>query len=234
MLQAAAMMLLAPATEAQTNACDQLKGVLSARINATGVRGYSLETVATDTAVPAGAKVIGNCEAGAKKILYRRWGAERPSPGGVAAAAAPASQPIAMPDERPRRLPGARSDRASPPTPASAPSPAPRAVPLASEAAASAASMPGREAERSVEAIAAEIEAARTNARMVVPTAQAPLDKKTVVEASWAQRASEFTARNWPWMWPLVLLLLGGVGVWFWRAQHSPYDKSGLPRGPKF
>jgi hypothetical protein len=94
-----ASMLLATGAQAQANPCDQLKGVLAARIDASGVRGYTLETVPAGTPVPPGAKVIGTCEAGASKILYRRWGATRPS-SDVPDAARPAStaQAIVVPN----------------------------------------------------------------------------------------------------------------------------------------
>jgi hypothetical protein len=122
MLQAASM-LLAAGAQAQTNACDQLKGVLAARIDASGVRGYTLETVPAGTPVPPGAKAIGTCEAGASKILYRRWGAARPSSDGPdAARPASAAQAIVVPKEQTRR---------SRPVPASALSPTPQ--PVASE-----------------------------------------------------------------------------------------------------
>ncbi|HJV95131.1 MAG TPA: DUF1161 domain-containing protein, partial [Albitalea sp.] len=58
-----ASMFLAASAQAQTSACDQLKDTLAARIEATGVRGYSLEAVPAATPVPSGAKVIGTCEA---------------------------------------------------------------------------------------------------------------------------------------------------------------------------
>ena len=90
MLPLASLLLVAGAAQAQANACDQLKAVLAARIDASGVRGYSLETVPAGTPVPAGAKIIGTCEAGANKILYRRWGGASPSPG---VQADPSSQP---------------------------------------------------------------------------------------------------------------------------------------------
>jgi hypothetical protein len=75
----ASSMLLAAGAQAQTP-CDQLKAVLAARIDAAGARGYSLEAVPAGTPVPAGAKVIGTCEGGASKILYRREAAARPAP----------------------------------------------------------------------------------------------------------------------------------------------------------
>ena len=70
--------------KAQSSACDQLKGTLAARIEASGVRGYTLEAVPADTPVPPDARVIGTCEAARYKVLYRRGGgkqtAQAPSP----------------------------------------------------------------------------------------------------------------------------------------------------------
>jgi hypothetical protein len=74
----ASSMLLAAGAQAQTP-CDQLKAVLAARIDAAGARGYSLEAVPAGTPVPPSAKVIGTCEGGASKILYRRGGAAPPT-----------------------------------------------------------------------------------------------------------------------------------------------------------
>jgi Protein of unknown function (DUF1161) len=93
-----ASVLLAAGAHAQANPCDQLKAVLAARIDASGVRGYTLETVPAGTPVPRGAKVIGTCEAGASKILYRRWGATQPSSDRpLQAAPAPATSPAPRP-----------------------------------------------------------------------------------------------------------------------------------------
>jgi len=95
----AASMCLAATAQAQTPACDSLKSTLAARIEATGVRGYSLEAVPGRTAVPPDAKVIGTCEGGAYKMLYRRWGASRP------VATAPASMPETKPEPKPLPAP---------------------------------------------------------------------------------------------------------------------------------
>ncbi|MEO8057848.1 MAG: DUF1161 domain-containing protein [Burkholderiales bacterium] len=121
-----AVSLLVPLSAlAQSNACDQLKATLAARIEATGVRGYSLEVVTAATPVPAGAKAIGNCEGGEQKVLYRRWG------GGSAAPSASSASAVA-PEAAPKRLPPA----VRPPVPApvapvtsvAAPAPAPAPV----------------------------------------------------------------------------------------------------------
>ena len=92
----ASSMLFAAGAQAQTP-CDQLKSVLAARIDAAGARGYSLEAVPAGTPVPPGAKVIGTCEGGASKILYRRGGAaptsDTPRPVSRSNEAAPAVAP---------------------------------------------------------------------------------------------------------------------------------------------
>jgi len=134
LLQAASM-LLAAGAQAQIDPCEQLKGVLAARIEATGVRGYSLETVPAGTPVPPGAKAIGTCQSGASKVLYRRWGAARPSSDDPETAQ-PASAPQArvVPMEQTRR------------PPASAPGPAPRPAEVEVVPAAEAAAAPPQQA----------------------------------------------------------------------------------------
>jgi Protein of unknown function (DUF1161) len=96
-----ASMLLAAGAYAQANPCDQLKGVLAARLDASGVRGYTLETVPAGARVPPGVKVIGTCQGGASKILYRRSGATQPSSDDPDAGQ-PASKPqaIVVPNEQ--------------------------------------------------------------------------------------------------------------------------------------
>ena len=52
-------------------ACEELKTEIAAKLDAKGVKGYTLDIVAKDT--DAGdAKVVGTCEGGTKKILYKR------------------------------------------------------------------------------------------------------------------------------------------------------------------
>ena len=68
-----ASIVLTTSPLARASPCDDYKAVLAARIEATGVRGYSLEVVLANAPVPPGAKVIATCEAGARKFLYRRW-----------------------------------------------------------------------------------------------------------------------------------------------------------------
>ncbi len=60
-----------PATAwAQRKSCDELKAQIEAKLKAKGVEKYSLEVVAPDEAKDA--KVVGSCDGGTKKIVYKR------------------------------------------------------------------------------------------------------------------------------------------------------------------
>lgn len=50
--------------------CEELKSEITAKIEAKGVKGYSLEIVPASEA--GDKKVVGSCEAGTKKIVYVR------------------------------------------------------------------------------------------------------------------------------------------------------------------
>jgi len=56
---------------AQIKPCEELKTEIAAKIEANGVKNYTLEIVASDAAVVEG-KVVGTCEGGTKKIVYTR------------------------------------------------------------------------------------------------------------------------------------------------------------------
>ncbi len=62
--------------------CDELKGEIDAKLQAKGVKNYTLDVVATDAVKDQ--KVVGSCEAGSKKIVYAREAAapngENPAP----------------------------------------------------------------------------------------------------------------------------------------------------------
>ena len=240
MLQAA-LLLLAPGAQAQSNACDLLKSELAARIDATGVRGYSLEAVPADTPVPPGAKAIGNCEAGASKILYRRWGAAQP-PSADAGSMGPATaaQPRVVPDKPAPRSTVAQNDRASPAAAASTPGPAPRPTSLSNAPASAAATpapvaaAPARAPEKSVLAASASDVAVvpAVERALAQPAPQAQPGKTPAAPSPWAQRITDFTADNWRWLLALIVLPLAGLG-WAWYAHRSAYDEAGLPRGPR-
>jgi hypothetical protein len=50
--------------------CEELKDEITKKLDAKGVKGYTLEIVAKDK--DAEGKVVGTCEGGTKKIIYTR------------------------------------------------------------------------------------------------------------------------------------------------------------------
>lgn len=66
--------------------CEELSTEIAAKLDAAGVKGYTLDIVTTD-ADEAGAKVVGTCNGGKGKILYRREGAAAAAPKAAASAA---------------------------------------------------------------------------------------------------------------------------------------------------
>jgi Protein of unknown function (DUF1161) len=81
------VVLVVPACSyAQAKSCEELKTEIAAKLDAKGVKGYSLDIVAKDTDAGDG-KVVGTCEAGAKKIVYKK---------GAAAAEAPDKTPSGL------------------------------------------------------------------------------------------------------------------------------------------
>jgi hypothetical protein len=81
---AAALIVPACAHAQGTKACEELKTEIAAKLDAKGVKSYSLDIVAKDADVTDG-KAVGTCEGGAKKIVYRKTAAP--------AAAAPSKDP---------------------------------------------------------------------------------------------------------------------------------------------
>jgi hypothetical protein len=210
---------------AQTTACEDFKTALTARFESNGVRGFSLEAVPAGAPTPSDAKVIGNCESGAYKVLYRRWGAAR-------AASAPSSAPAATGEAAApaRRRPSASSERASRALPASAPAPTPPKVMRAADA--SSAPQGSERAPVSTPASAAsDVVGARTAEPAAIDrVASGEAGGRRVSDAPWARGIVDFAIAHWPWFGALVLLVLAR---WVWRTHLSPYDKDGLPRGPR-
>ena len=64
----AAALLSAPAFAAKS--CDELKAEIAKKMDANGVKVYTLDVVVT--ADVGDKKVVGSCEGGAKKIVYSR------------------------------------------------------------------------------------------------------------------------------------------------------------------
>jgi hypothetical protein len=65
-----ALALVLPSVWAQVKPCEELKAEIAAKIEANGVKNYTLEIVANDYA--GDGKVVGTCEGGTKKIVYTR------------------------------------------------------------------------------------------------------------------------------------------------------------------
>ena len=65
----AAVALANPAF-AQKKSCDDLKGEIEAKIKKNGVDKFSLDIVEKDA--QSDGKVVGTCDGGAKKIVYKR------------------------------------------------------------------------------------------------------------------------------------------------------------------
>ena len=58
--------------------CDDVKSDIAKKLEAKGVTSYTLDAVPKDQEVTDG-KVVGACEAGAKKIVYKRGAAAVPA-----------------------------------------------------------------------------------------------------------------------------------------------------------
>ena len=70
-LAAVAVLLVSSFACAQgPKSCDELKGEIAKKLEAKGVKSCVLEIVAKDK--EAEGTVVGTCEAGAKKIVYRK------------------------------------------------------------------------------------------------------------------------------------------------------------------
>jgi hypothetical protein len=245
----AASMVLENGAFAQTSACEQLKSVLAARIDSSGVRGYSLEAVPAGTPIPRGASVIGSCEAGKNKILYRRWAAAEPAAetAGISGPAS-AAQPTPMPERQVKRSSGAKGERELQSPQASAPSPATpppdRRSDSRSDETVSAARLTIQVPEKSVVDSPAPVQAVdaanhssappedRAMDR-VGPATQIQLDVPAAAGVPLAKQASDLAAKYWQWVLAIVLLPVAAGLIWLARARRSAYDEAGLPRGPK-
>ena len=205
----ATAMLVAVGAQAAGSACDTVKATLAARIEATGVRGYALDAVPAGTPLPRDGKVVGTCEGGAVKIVYRRWGASEPPIAGAAPAASVAAVAAA---------PGPAPVKASPPPPLPSPAPpSPTPTPSPSPVVSEPSPAP-----------------AATTPIVVAAASEPALDKPAAADAgtSPSTTIADLAVTYWPWLAALVALPLA-AWAWFWLAYRRFYDKAGLPRGPK-
>jgi hypothetical protein len=67
-----------PAHAQAAKPCEELKDEITKKLDAKGVKGYTLEIVAKDK--DSEGKVVGTCEGGTKKILYSRTSAAAETP----------------------------------------------------------------------------------------------------------------------------------------------------------
>ena len=67
-----ALALVASPALAQRKDCEELKSEIDAKIKANGVPAYTLEIVANDQVKEGDGKVVGSCDGGTKKIVYKR------------------------------------------------------------------------------------------------------------------------------------------------------------------
>jgi len=78
-LTVAAVLLLPAGSYAQAaKPCEELKSEIATKLDAKGVKGYSLEILAKDQ--DSEAKTVGTCEGGTKKIVYSRTAAAAQTP----------------------------------------------------------------------------------------------------------------------------------------------------------
>ena len=64
------VLLFATMPALAAKSCDELKNEIEAKLKAKNVQGYSLEVVASADVKEQ--KVVGSCEAGNKKIVYKK------------------------------------------------------------------------------------------------------------------------------------------------------------------
>ena len=92
LLVAAGVLLVVPvcAHAQAAKTCEDLKTEIAAKLDAKGVKSYTLDIVAKDDTTTEG-KVVGTCGGGTKKIMYKRG------------EAAPAEKPAATPAKEPTK-----------------------------------------------------------------------------------------------------------------------------------
>lgn len=69
----AALLIASPAL-AQRKDCNELKGEIEGKIKANGVKMFTLDVVPTEKVKEGDGKVVGSCDGGAQKIVYKKGG----------------------------------------------------------------------------------------------------------------------------------------------------------------
>ena len=66
------LLLIASPALAQRKDCEELKAEIDAKIKANGVPAYTLEIVPNDQVKEGDGQVVGSCDGGTRKIVYKR------------------------------------------------------------------------------------------------------------------------------------------------------------------
>jgi hypothetical protein len=69
---AIAFAVLSTPAFAQRKACEELKSEIQAKIEKNGVKNFTLDIVAADQVKEGEGKVVGSCDGGTKRIIYKR------------------------------------------------------------------------------------------------------------------------------------------------------------------
>ena len=69
-LMVAAVMLMMATPALAMKPCEELKSEIDAKLQAKGVKNYTLEIVPNDKVKDE--KIVGSCDGGTKKIIYKR------------------------------------------------------------------------------------------------------------------------------------------------------------------
>ena len=72
--------------------CEELKEEISRKMDANGVKTYSLDIVPTDKVKDGEGKVVGSCDGGTKKIVYTRTTTQVAKPAATSTATEPTKQ----------------------------------------------------------------------------------------------------------------------------------------------
>jgi outer membrane biosynthesis protein TonB len=252
-------LLAALGTQAHASPCEQLKADIAQRMT---MNHFVLEIMPTKQSLPRGAKVVGTCEGGARRVVLLRNGTALPAEPPQAEPVEPAvalSQPKPAPEPSPAKAsppvvakvpPAPLSTPKSAPAPVPAPAPAPVAIvaqaPVPPVPLAPAVSAPVTVQEVAVPTampasattpVLGESSPALAAASAVQsePTANPPAGSASSAEPNNALAllsADVFGLLRLYWHWLLVLSVLLLLG--WWRISHwLAYDANGLPRGPR-
>ena len=69
-----ALLLIAAPAMAQRKDCEELKGEIDAKIKKNGVKAFTLDIVPSEQVKEGAGNVVGSCDGGTKKIVYKRGG----------------------------------------------------------------------------------------------------------------------------------------------------------------